>query len=40
MKSFMDEEDQIEEDEDDHERAINVKEDWHKNEEKDIGKDI
>ena len=37
----MEEEDQFEENEDDHERAsFNENEDWHKNEEKDIGKDI
>ena len=36
MKSLMDEEDQLEENENDHERAINENKDWHKNEEKDI----
>ena len=36
MKSFNNEEDQIEEDESDHEIAINEEEDWHENEVKDI----
>ena len=36
MKSFNNAEDQIEEDEDDHERAIGEEEDWHKNEVKDM----
>mgnify|MGYP006957852928 CR=1 FL=1 len=36
MKSFMDKEDQIEDDEDDLERAISEEEDRHENEVKDI----
>ena len=35
-KCFSDEEDQIEEDEDDHERPNSVDEEWHVNEVKDI----
>ena len=35
-KCFSDEQEQIEEDEDDHERPISEDEDWHVNEVKDI----
>ena len=36
MKTFMEEEDQFEEDEDDLKRAISEEEDWHKNKVKDF----